>query len=75
MTPQKFWDACNQFDWYYEMSDDARVWREGEAAKAKLLTYAPAGSRNREIWDAFVLHYYSGSAWGSEKQPKPERPA
>lgn len=74
MTSRQFWDACNHFDWFYEMSDDASVWRKGEAAQALLLTHAPAGSENRRIWDGFTAHHYSGEPWKTDKKPKPERP-
>lgn len=74
MTPQQFWDACNKFDWFYEMSDDARVWRRGEVDKAELLTQAPLGSQNRLLWTEFHKHHYSGVAFGTPKHPKPDRP-
>ena len=74
MDAKEFWDACDKFDWFYEMSDDGRVWRNGETARAKLLTFAPPGSTNLAIWNGFVKHHYSGEPWGTAKEPKPERP-
>lgn len=74
MTPQQFYDACAQFDWFYEMSDDNRVYRRGVEAQDLLLTHAPAGSRNREIWDGFVAHYYSGPSFNKPQLPLPVRP-
>lgn len=32
-----FFKDLSRFDWFYEMSDDHRVWKEGEAAKSSLL--------------------------------------
>lgn len=74
MTPVEFWDACERFDWYFEMSDDARVYHRGEDAKSALLAHAPAGSVNRATWEAFVAHHYSGPSWGTVGQLKPPRP-
>lgn len=36
MDPKEFYGLCAKHDWYYEFSDDSRVWREGKANRGKL---------------------------------------
>ena len=74
MTLQEFYDAVERHDWFYEMSDDHRVWVNGEAARARLENEASTDFRKREILDAFTKHHYSGEPWSTTKAPKPERP-
>lgn len=74
MQPAEFWDACDGFDWYFEYSDDHRVWRNGTDRRAQLVADAPAGSENRKIFDGFQQHHFSGEAFGTKKIDKPEKP-
>lgn len=74
MNAAEFYDAAQSFDWFYEMSDDHRVWASGKASKAALLKDAPPGSENRQIWDSWEKHHYSGEPWNTPQAPKPERP-
>ena len=75
MSAAEFWDACSRFDWFYEMSDDHSVWQRGVTASAELLSHAPMGSRNREIYNGWVAHVFSGPAFDKPKAPQPERPS
>lgn len=74
MSPADFYDACEAFDWFYEMSDDSQVWRRGEVVRRALMSHAPEGSENRAIWRAWVDYHYSGEPWSTEKKPAPMRP-
>lgn len=67
MTPGEFWDACMAFDWFYEYSDDHRVYRNGHDREAELLKEAKPGSMNRIIWNEFSQHHFHGG-------PRPDRP-
>ena len=29
MTLREYWDMLNRHDWYYQFSDDHRIWSEG----------------------------------------------
>ena len=74
-TLAQFWDKCEAFDWFYEMSDDGSVYRAGRRAQGEIEALAKAsGPEYEAMWAAFGAHHYSGHAWGTEKQPKPERP-
>jgi hypothetical protein len=72
MTNIEFWDACDKFDWFYEFSDDQSVWRRGEATKATLLRQATP--EQLEIYNKFRRYNFTGPNFGTEKQPKPEKP-
>ena len=74
-TLAEFWDMLNAHDWYYNFSDDGRVWREGEKAQGRLRTIAAAGGMAyMTMIDAFSKHAFSGESWGTARAPKPERP-
>jgi hypothetical protein len=74
MTLQEFHDACASHDWYYEMSDDHRVWQRGQGERMALLHGSGESTQHDEIYKRWRLHAFSGPNWGTEKAPKPERP-
>lgn len=65
-TAQEFWDACNVFDWYFNMSDDYRSWKRGKKSEEELLKERDTPEKE-EIYRGFVN-------WINKKGPKPERP-
>jgi len=71
-TPAKFYDLCERHDWWYEMSDDHRVWLAGGAAQAALVAHTKKNPALRPIYDAWSEYHgdYSNPA-----RTKPERPA
>jgi hypothetical protein len=71
---QQFYDKCQGFDWFYEMSDDGRVWRNGVAAHAALKAEADSSPEKLAIYGAWKAHIYSGVPWGTAKIARPERP-
>lgn len=74
MSLLEFYDALDRFDWYYDFSDDGRVWRAGEAGHKRLKAIvAEGGDKYEALYNGFVDHYFSGKPWGTEKSPKPER--
>lgn len=71
---QAFWDKCNGFDWFHEISDDIRVWQRGEADKSRIFAEAHGDKEKEQLWADHAKHRYSGSPWDTEKHPKPARP-
>ena len=69
-----FWDMLNAHDWYYAYSDDHSVWQRGERASKKLEAIAQQSKAHRELMTRFTLHMFSGEAWNTQKEPKPDRP-
>lgn len=70
-----FWDALDRFDWFYPFSDDPRVYRSGHSRNAALMKLAGATPKHVALYIAFRDFVFSGPPWGTEKAPKPERPA
>lgn len=71
---QSYYDALEQFDWFYHFSDDHRVWKKGEAASKKIKYLANQSPEHADLYRRFHKHHFSGEPWGTEKEPKPERP-
>ena len=36
MDARKFWTMCRLHDWFYHMSDDPGVWRDGQESESNL---------------------------------------
>jgi len=74
MTLTEFYDILNKFDWYYDFSDDHRVYMRGEKRKSEILHMVREGGEKFDaLYKAFVAHHFSGTGWNTEKAPKPER--
>lgn len=73
-TPSEFWDKLNQHDWFYEYSDDTRVWRKGSEREGWLRTIASKDPVLKALYEGFKSHHFSGKAFNSEKVEKPTRP-
>ena len=71
---QEFWDKLSSHDWYYPMSDDGRSYHAGKDSESKLLSLAKESEEHQALYDAWVAHKWSGDPWGTEQQPRPERP-
>lgn len=71
---QELYDRLAKHDWYYTMSDDGRVFREGQAAESRLISFANSIKGGKEMFDAYKNYIYSGPTWGKEPLPKPSRP-
>ena len=67
MDARKFWTICRLHDWFYMMSDDPGVYREGKES----LDNIEYLMRNRPdlyaIYEAWRAHFY-------EAGPKPKEP-
>jgi predicted deacetylase len=66
MELKEFDTMLRGFDWYYHMSDDHRVWRAGETARAKIVAAAKTSAEHRELYEFWSKHYFSGAPWGTE---------
>jgi hypothetical protein len=71
---QGFYDRCESFDWYYEYSDDHRVWQRGCAAHDALRAEAISDPEKDVIYQAWHKHMFSGVEFGTDKAPRPARP-
>lgn len=71
MTCKEFFNAAAAFDWYYEMSDDHRVWRAGNSRLRELQAEAQGDSVKLAILDAWKEHMFSGKPWNTERTARP----
>ena len=71
----EYWDMLNCHDWYYDFSDDHRVWRAGQENMQKLRLLSQQSPEHGKLLSDFNKHYFSGDPWGTERAPKPPRPA
>lgn len=74
MNLQEYWDLLNSHDWYYNYSDDQRVWSLGNKNDRKLRGIADSSPEHKRLYMGFVNYHFSGKDWNTEKEPKPERP-
>lgn len=74
ITLVEYYDALERFDWYFDFSDDHRVWSAGNKRKAELISMSKKGAEYKALWDGFKEFHFSGEPWNTEKAPKPERP-
>jgi hypothetical protein len=70
MNLKEFDDMLRKFDWYYQMSDDNRVWRAGETANARIREVAKTSAEHNELYEVWSKHYFSGEPWGTENFTK-----
>lgn len=70
-------------DWYYEMSDDASVWRRGESRMGEVQAMYKDLPEHKKLYDEYRKHIWS--EWKKKPNgdpdydagrviPKPERP-
>jgi hypothetical protein len=75
MTLAEYYDKLAGFDWFFDFSDDHRVWKAGNQRKSTLLRMASEGGQEfKDLYAAFKSHHFSGPAWSTEKAPRPDRP-
>jgi len=67
MDARKFWTMCRLHDWFYMMSDDPGVYREGKESMENLESIMYGKPDLYEVYDAWRAHYY-------EAGPKPAEP-
>lgn len=72
---QSYYDELANHDWFYEYSDDHSVWRKGSSAQTQLRAKSNKAPEHLSLYNAWSSYMFSGDAFGTEKQPKPERPA
>lgn len=62
MDPRKFWSMCKYHDWYYFMSDDPGVFREGRDAEDELLRLTHEDPALMDIYNQWREHHFNAGA-------------
>ena len=72
MDLKEFDKMLRGFDWYYQMSDDHRVWTAVERGEAEIREAAKTSVEHEELYYLWLKHYYSGAPWGTENFTREE---
>lgn len=54
MTEERFKEMLRCHDYYYEMSDDHRVWQKGRSERARIMSALKANPSFEPIWREYV---------------------
>lgn len=68
VDPRKFWTMCRIHDWFYSMSDDDEVYRNGVENETKLLRISQTDPKLSEIYEAWREYQFNSG-------PKPKEPS
>lgn len=72
MTLYDFYKKLQNHDWFYDFSDDGRVWREGREAEARLRGEArDLGPEYVQLFNDYEASVWSGPGFGTPKLPLP----
>lgn len=62
-----YWTKLNAHDWFFEYSDDHRVWTKGRDSESHIKACAKLSPEHQKLYDDFKAHKW-------EQLPKPEQP-
>lgn len=68
MDIRKFWTQCRLHDWFYTMSDDLQVYREGEESLRNLERIMQGRPDLYAVYDAWRAYSFEAGA------PRPTEP-
>lgn len=74
MTLAELYKELERHDWFHARSDSREVYQRGRSKQIELLTAARKVVGGEELYTAFAKHKFSGPAFGTPKEPKPEMP-
>lgn len=70
MDPRKFWTMCRIHDWFYHMSDDPSVYREGADRESDILAIAEKSPAHRAVYEAWRAYHFESGEKPSEPKEK-----
>lgn len=74
VTLKEYYQMLDKHDWYFDWSDDGRVWEKGRANNSRLAAISTQSPKHKELWEGFKKHKFTGKPWNTEQAPKPEEP-
>jgi hypothetical protein len=69
-----YWDMLNKHDWWYEFSDDRRVYNAAACQDKYLRAVAKQSQEHQSLFEGFHRHHFTGKPWDNEQSPKPAKP-
>ncbi len=70
MTLNEYDKLLRGHDWYYNYSDDGRVWRAGESVQSQIVSLSKMSEDHLTLYNAWSKYYFSGPNFNSEKFTK-----
>lgn len=74
MKLSAFYRLLEKHDWYFEFSDDHRVWTDGQSELESIERYAKTSDKHMKLYEDYKRHMFTGKLWGNEQAPKPMCP-
>jgi len=74
MTLAELYRELERHDWFYQMSDDPRVYHSGNDNERRLQYMAGAIPGGLDLMRSYSQHVFSGEAFGTPRHPKPAKP-
>ena len=71
---QEFFKQCQSHDWYYQYSDDGRVYDRGRETSHRLQSKAKTHPALMEIYKSWSNYKFTGKSFGTEQSPEPVIP-
>ena len=69
-----YFDMCRNFDWYFENSDDNRIYTAGMMYREKLREVADSDEVLMKVYKAWEAYKFSGDLFGTLQLPEPQLP-
>ena len=67
----EYFNKCRNFDWFYDYSDDYRVYSSGRSAMDELIKEYENNPALKPIFDAWHIYNFSGEHFDIAQQPLP----
>jgi hypothetical protein len=75
MILQDFDQKLRNHDWYYNYSDDGRVWRAGEQVENEIRSISKLSPQHLELFEAWNQYYFSGPSFEKPQFTEEQRDA
>ena len=74
MNIQEYYDLLDEHDWFYQFSDDMRVYNAGNVAQKKIQHLSETSTVHRDLYLSFQGYIFSGPSYKTAHLTKPVRP-
>jgi len=70
MNLKDFDKKLSLHDWFYDYSDDGRVWRAGLQAREEIEIIAKKSPEHQELYRTWIKYMFSGPSFNTDKFTK-----
>ena len=75
MNLQDFDQKLRNHDWFYNYSDDGRVWRAGEQVENEIRSISKLSPQHLALFEAWNQYYFSGPSFEKPQFTEAQRDA